>query len=152
MWNGELDKKNREAGQAEQIQISVGAGRGVEDHRGMHGARLGITEKETGMREHSKELGEGWRRYGAAIAPIREAYGYWGSKWPRQAHWEGRISLVGAKCNNYGTGPTQRAQGMSWNREYLLKDPVQQRVGVDRACELLTSNSVMASMRSNFKC
>lgn len=51
-------------------------GRSQEKKGGMHGATLGITEKETGMREHSKELGEGRRWYGAGTVLVREANGY----------------------------------------------------------------------------
>lgn len=53
-----------------------GCGKLKEKEGGMHEARLGVTEKETGMRECSKELGEGRRRYGAGTVLTREAYGY----------------------------------------------------------------------------
>lgn len=79
MWNGELDKKNQTSWTSRTDRKTSGGrqrcGRSQEKEGGMHGAQLGIREKETGMREHSKELGEG-RRYGAGTVLIREAYGY----------------------------------------------------------------------------
>lgn len=151
MWNGELDKQNGYENQWGQAEVW----KPQEKEGGMHEARLGITEKETGMREHSKELGEGRRWYGAGTLLTREAYGYWGGKWHTQARREGCISLLRAKWHSYGTGPTYRAQDISWIPEYPLKDPAQQgelMLGVDRACELLANDSATASIRSNFKC
>lgn len=146
-WTSRMDMKTSGGRQR--------CGRPQEKEGGMHEARLGITEKETGMREHSKELGEGRRRYGAGTLLTREAYGYWGGKWHTQARREGCISLLRAKWHSYGTGPTYRAQDISWIPEYPLKDPAQQgelMLGVDRACELLANDSAIASIRSNFKC
>lgn len=151
MWNGELDKKTRQAGQAEQIQIPVGAGRGVEDHRkkkgGMHGARLGITEEETGMKEHSKELGEGRRRSGAGTVLIRILRRQMTqTSTPGRADFFSRsqVQQLWHRAHTEGTGhelkPWVLLEGSSPTR----------RVAVDRACELLTY-SVIATMRTNFK-
>lgn len=74
----------------------------------MHGARLGITEKETGMREHSKEIGDR-RRYWvlgqrSSEKPMDTEEANDTDKHTRKRFF---ISLFRAKCNSYGTGPAE---------------------------------------------
>lgn len=80
MWNGELDKQKQTSWTSRtDVKTSGGGqrcGKLQEKEGGMHEARLGVTEKETGMRDRSKELGEGRRRYGAGTVLTREACGY----------------------------------------------------------------------------
>lgn len=85
MWNGELDKKNRQAGQGEQIWKPEEVGRGVGDDRKR---KEGCMEQDwisQGRRPgqetaEGEELGEGRRGCKAGTVPIEEAHGYWGGK------------------------------------------------------------------------
>lgn len=139
-----LDKQNRykyQWGRAEVWKIT-GKKKG-----GMHGARLGITEEETGMKEHSKELGEGRRRSGAGTVLIRILRRQMTqTSTPGRADFFSRsqVQQLWHRAHTEGTGhelkPWVLLEGSSPTR----------RVAVDRACELLTY-SVIATMRTNFK-